>query len=247
MRAHRDADGGVRFSITDHGPGIPLQYQSRMFEKFFRVPGTDSRGAGLGLAIAREIVVAHDGHVGVNEPAREGERILFHSAGCRGANARCQIGAKEKMKKRVLIVEDERNVRMTYRSALETEGFDVTEAESGAAAVEKFAQSKFDVAVLDLRMPEMDGLELLEVMRDKNIKTPAVIITAYGDVPNAVKAMKLGAIDFLAKPVTPDQLRTHSERGDRATCACAGDRIENRVRRNIRLSRTCICSLPSAP
>jgi DNA-binding NtrC family response regulator len=112
------------------------------------------------------------------------------------------------MKKRVLIVEDERNVRLTYRAALETEGFEVTEADSGAAAVEKFAQSKFDVAVLDLRMPEMDGLELLEVMRDKNIKTPAVIITAYGDVPNAVKAMKLGAIDFLAKPVTPEQLRS---------------------------------------
>ena len=112
------------------------------------------------------------------------------------------------MNKRILIVDDERNVRLTYRTALETEGFEVAEAESGATAVEKFAQSTFDVAVLDLRMPEMDGLELLEAMRDKNIKTPAVIITAYGDVPNAVKAMKLGAIDFLAKPVTPDQLRT---------------------------------------
>lgn len=111
------------------------------------------------------------------------------------------------MNKRTLIVEDERNVRMMYRAALETEGFEITEAESGAVALEKFALSKFDVAVLDLRMPEMDGLELLEVMRDKNIRTPAVIITAYGDVPNAVKAMKLGAIDFLPKPVTPEQLR----------------------------------------
>ncbi|HEX7516775.1 MAG TPA: response regulator, partial [Chthoniobacterales bacterium] len=64
------------------------------------------------------------------------------------------------MNKRTLIVEDERNVRMMYRAALETEGFDVTEADCGAAAVEKFAQANFDVAVLDLRMPEMDGLEL---------------------------------------------------------------------------------------
>ena len=112
------------------------------------------------------------------------------------------------MNKQLLIVDDERNVRMVYRAALETEGFEVTEAESGAIALEKFAKTRFDVVVLDLRMPEMDGLELLEVMRDKNIKTPAVIITAYGDVPNAVKAMKLGAIDFLAKPVTPEQLRT---------------------------------------
>lgn len=112
------------------------------------------------------------------------------------------------MNKRILIVDDERNVRMMYRTALETEGFEVVEADSGATAVEQFAKAKFAVAVLDLRMPEMDGLELLEVMRDKNITTPAVIITAYGDVPNAVKAMKLGAIDFLPKPVTPQQLRT---------------------------------------
>ena len=111
------------------------------------------------------------------------------------------------MNKQILVVDDERNVRMMYRTALETEGFDVTEAESGSAAVEKFTKSKFDVAVLDLRMPEMGGLQLLEVMRDKNITTPTVIITAYGDVPNAVKAMKLGAIDFLPKPVTPSQLR----------------------------------------
>jgi DNA-binding response OmpR family regulator len=111
------------------------------------------------------------------------------------------------MKKRILIVDDENNVRMMYRTALETEDLDVTEAASGAQAVEEFAKGEFDVAVLDLRMPEMDGLELLQTMRDKNIKTPAVIITAYGDVPNAVKAMKLGAIDFLAKPVTPEELR----------------------------------------
>jgi len=111
------------------------------------------------------------------------------------------------MNKQILVVDDERNVRMMYRTALETEGFDVTEAESGSAAVEKFTKSKFDVAVLDLRMPEMGGLQLLELMRDKNITTPTVIITAYGDVPNAVKAMKLGAIDFLPKPVTPSQLR----------------------------------------
>ena len=110
--------------------------------------------------------------------------------------------------KRILIVDDERNVRMMYRTALETEGFEVSEVDSGAAAIERFNQARFDLAVLDLRMPEMDGIELLEVIREKNITTPTVIITAYGDVPNAVKAMKLGAIDFLPKPVTPEQLRT---------------------------------------
>jgi signal transduction histidine kinase len=77
VAARHDHEGGVRFSVTDHGPGIPLQYQARMFEKFFRVPGTDSRGAGLGLAISREIVSAHGGHVGVNSEAGKGSEFYF--------------------------------------------------------------------------------------------------------------------------------------------------------------------------
>jgi two-component system, NtrC family, sensor histidine kinase KinB len=72
----QDGDG-VRFSVTDHGPGIPLQYQPRMFEKFFRVPGTDSHGAGLGLAIAREIVTAHQGRVGLNSQPGKGSEFYF--------------------------------------------------------------------------------------------------------------------------------------------------------------------------
>jgi signal transduction histidine kinase len=77
IAARRDSDGGVRFSVTDHGPGIPLQYQPRMFEKFFRVPGTDSRGVGLGLAIVREIVTAHDGRVGLNSQPGKGSEFYF--------------------------------------------------------------------------------------------------------------------------------------------------------------------------
>ena len=75
-QARRDGDG-VRFSVTDRGPGVPLQYQSRMFEKFFRVPGSKSVGAGLGLAISREIVTAHDGHVGLNSHAGKGSEFYF--------------------------------------------------------------------------------------------------------------------------------------------------------------------------
>lgn len=110
------------------------------------------------------------------------------------------------MTARILIVDDERNVRLMYRAALESI-FEVDEADSGAQALSMFCAHHYDLAVLDLRMPEMTGLELLERMDELKIKTPSVIITAFGDVPNAVNAMKLGAIDFLQKPLTPDQLR----------------------------------------
>jgi DNA-binding NtrC family response regulator len=108
----------------------------------------------------------------------------------------------------ILIVDDEPNVRLNYRVALETEGLEVFEAPDGNAALRALAARKFDLVILDLRMPEMGGLELLETMREREIQTPAIIITAYGDVPHAVRAIKLGAIDFLEKPLTPEALRS---------------------------------------
>jgi DNA-binding NtrC family response regulator len=107
----------------------------------------------------------------------------------------------------ILIVDDERNVRLMYRAALAGLGYDIFEAISAESALEQFRAQKYDVAILDLRMPGMDGMELLDRMRQLGIATPVAFITAYGDVPNAVRAMELGAIDFLPKPPTPDQLR----------------------------------------
>jgi len=111
------------------------------------------------------------------------------------------------MEASILIVDDERNVRLMYRAALDNI-FKVDEADSAAKALEMLGVHHYDVAILDLRMPEMTGLELLEQMNHLAITTPVVFVTAYADVPNAVSAMKFGAIDFLQKPITPDQLRT---------------------------------------
>jgi DNA-binding response OmpR family regulator len=112
------------------------------------------------------------------------------------------------MNKRILVVDDETNVRLNFRTTLETEGHEIFEARSGEEAVESFAEHTFALAILDIRMAGMDGLELLAKMRESGIRVPAMIVTAYSDVPNAVKAMKLGAIDFLQKPLRPEDLRS---------------------------------------
>ena len=77
IAARRDQDGGVRFSVRDHGPGIPLEYQPRMFEKFFRVPGSPEGGSGLGLFIAKGLVQAHGGKIGVSSTAGQGATFWF--------------------------------------------------------------------------------------------------------------------------------------------------------------------------
>ncbi len=108
---------------------------------------------------------------------------------------------------RVLIVDDEPNVRFVFRTALESSGFVVDEAEDGRAALSRLEQTAFDVVLLDLQMPGVGGMEVLERLRDAHNDVPVVIVTAHGSIPDAVAAMKLGAIDFVAKPLTPDRLR----------------------------------------
>jgi FixJ family two-component response regulator len=108
---------------------------------------------------------------------------------------------------KILIVDDETNVRLNYRITLETEGHEIFEAASAANALEQMVERTVGLAILDMRMPGMDGLDLLAKMREVGIPVPVIIVTAYSDVPHAVRAMKLGAIDFLQKPLRPEDLR----------------------------------------
>jgi len=117
------------------------------------------------------------------------------------------LSEKNKMSTPILIVDDEPNIRMMYRAALAGLDYDISEATSGESALEQFRTKKFEVAILDLRMPGMNGLELLARMHEMGIRTPVAFISAYGEVPDAVRAMQLGAIDFLPKPPTPEQVR----------------------------------------
>jgi DNA-binding response OmpR family regulator len=108
---------------------------------------------------------------------------------------------------KVLVVDDEPGVRLVFRTTLEAAGYEVAEAADGGSALDAVADGPVDLMFLDLRMPGMDGREVLRHLRDAGDDTPVVIVTAHGDVPNAVEAMKLGAIDFLAKPLSPAALR----------------------------------------
>ena len=100
-----------------------------------------------------------------------------------------------------------RKLYQCFRIALEMEGYEIFEARSAEQAVDILAEHSFALAILDMRLPGMDGLELLAKMRERGNSVPAMIVTACGDPPHAVKAMKLGAIDFLQKPLRPAELR----------------------------------------
>lgn len=108
---------------------------------------------------------------------------------------------------RILIVDDEPNVRLVFRTALEACGYVVAEADDGSAALERLAAAPADLVLLDLQMPRVGGMEVLKRLRESGNDVPVVIVTAHGSIPDAVAAMKLGAIDFLTKPLSPESLR----------------------------------------
>ena len=108
----------------------------------------------------------------------------------------------------ILITDDESGIRLMLRTALESEGFQVLEAANGSEALDQIERNAPDLLVLDLNMPVMDGMTVLNRMRSMPGHKPRVIVlTAYGSVPTAVKATRLGAVDFLEKPITPSDLR----------------------------------------
>jgi DNA-binding NtrC family response regulator len=101
----------------------------------------------------------------------------------------------------ILLIDDERAIRRALREILEFENCQVHEAESGVQALQLLEQSSFDLIFSDIKMPHMDGIELLEQIKKKNLETPVVMISGHGNVETAVGAIKLGAFDFIEKPL----------------------------------------------
>jgi two-component system response regulator HydG len=118
----------------------------------------------------------------------------------------------DKKSTRVLVVDDEPAARGGLQKLLAAEGYDVDVAEDGVAALAVAAEHPPDVVVTDLKMPNMDGIELMKKLRESDASVPIIVATALGDVNNAVHAMRAGADDYLTKPIDFDALVVAVER-----------------------------------
>ncbi len=108
---------------------------------------------------------------------------------------------------RILIIEDEKISRITLNDVLQKEGYQVQTAQSGPEGLKRFEQGGFDLVIADLRLPGgMDGIDILRRVKKAKPETTVILMTAYGTVESAVKALKMGAYDYLTKPFSPDHL-----------------------------------------
>jgi len=113
----------------------------------------------------------------------------------------------------ILVVDDDVSVRTTFSSILRQEGYRVTAVKNGYEAIMAINEESFDLALVDLRMPGLDGIEVLEKIKTRRPQTQVIIYTGYGSVTTAVEAMRKGAADYLNKPFFPDELKAGVKKG----------------------------------
>ena len=202
-----DATNGVaRVIVSDNGPGISESDREKLFLPYFSTKG---RGSGLGLAIVRRIVIEHGGSIDVTDNVPSGTRfnggIAVRSAIAGRIDRGGRDGERGRVRPTVLVVDDEAGVRSALKGVLGDEGYLVEVVDSGEACLEQVTGRVFDLIILDIWLPGLDGLETLTLLRKRAVETQVVMISGHGSIEAAVRAIKLGAFDFLEKPLSLDK------------------------------------------
>ena len=202
----------VLLKVVDNGPGIPEKDLPKIFEPFFTTK-EDTKSAGLGLAIVKRIVEDHDGEIRVE--SKLGEGTIFYIElpvkKIKEEKEREEISAPEeeiKMKRRVLVVEDEPSVAQLFKYILKKHGCEVEVAKDGREAFEILKEKSFDFLISDVRMPGMDGKMLYKTIRDKRMFSPDAIILTSGDMlsDRTQEFIRASKIKFLPKPFKEEDL-----------------------------------------
>src|SRR5262249_19967123 len=136
------------------------------------------------------------------------------------------------MQHRILVAEDSRETREALCQILQAAGpFAVDSAVDGRSALEQLSRNSYSVCLTDLRMPGLDGMKLIEETRRRQLPVAVIVLTGFGGLNEAVQAMRLGAVDFLTKPVDPEHLklvieRVLRERGLQAEVAALREKLQ---------------------
>ena len=112
------------------------------------------------------------------------------------------------LKKSILVIDDDKSILRTFTRILQKAGYEIDVAETGKEALEKAGTRSYDLALIDVRLPDMDGTDLLAKMKDAMSKTVKIMITGFPSLETGVRALDEGADAYLVKPVKPDELLT---------------------------------------
>jgi len=215
----------AQIQVSDTGCGISAEFLPYIFDHFRQADSTSTRsqgGLGLGLAIVRQLVEIHGGTVYANSPGvGQGATFTVKLPLLEGSRGRREQGEQGEQGRQgenktsflspliglqVLLVEDEVDTREVLTLALEQYGAKVTAVASAAEAKSAIAKFQPDVIISDIAMPEEDGYDLIQQLRDWGKQMPAIALTAYARDSDRTAAIAAGFQQHLSKPVEPEEL-----------------------------------------
>ncbi len=225
LTAGPDDDGCCELRVADNGPGLSDEAKARLFTPFFT---TKKHGTGLGLPMVARIAHAHDGtieaaaspggrrRIPVRIPLASSSRPRRRFRSRSRPGRRCWRGALDvdptarrtlMADGRILVVDDEESMCQYLSILLEKEGYEVATAGSGAEALRLAEERPFDVAMTDIQMPRMDGIQLLKGIKKIDPHAAGHHATAYASEQSAIDAVNLGAFQYLHKHAKNDEIK----------------------------------------
>ena len=221
----KDNQPYIRFDVSDTGIGISPEKQENVFKSFTQADGSTSRkygGTGLGLTITRQLAELLGGELTLT--SEQGSGSVFSLTIPAGVDVTKQSfldrhgiaehmgDEQDKLREtrfsgHVLVAEDVRSNQMLVRWLLEKMGFEVTVAEDGNEAVQKALSRSFDLILMDMQMPNMNGFEATKALRNEGVKTPIIALTASAMSGSEGRCICAGCDDYLSKPIDRRKLQ----------------------------------------
>jgi len=194
-------------SVRDTGPGIPPEFLDQIFDPFFRVKQVRSgtKGLGLGLSIVRTLVELQGGTIAARSELGKGSELSF-TIPLFPTVAMPRGGASAETP-RILVVEDDPDIRQLLQDRLQAMGYRIQSAVDGVHAVEVMRGERFEGMILDMGIPFIDGMDVLQHIRKWDQQIPIVMITASDSKESAVRAIGMGAQAYMLKPFDVNELQ----------------------------------------
>lgn len=204
----------LTLEVRDTGIGISKEDQAVLFDRFKQADSSKSRshsGAGLGLAICKELSDLMDGSISVSSAPGVGSTFKFtipvEISDEKTETPEEQTAKPETLSGRVLIAEDSETNAMVAKKMLDRLGLEYEHVVDGAAAVDAALNGDFDVVLMDVSMPNLDGLEATRILRQRGFTTPIIAMTAHALKGDRDQAFQIGMSGYITKPVRPKALR----------------------------------------
>ena len=207
----RDVGDFVQVEIEDNGKGIATKDLTKIFDRFYRTDASRNStrgGSGIGLSIVKKILEDHGGKVWATSKEGGNHDVLCIK----------KISGGTCFMSKILIVEDEESIADLEKDYLELSGFEVEIENQGDTGLVRAVKEDFDLLILDLMLPEVDGFEICREVREKK-DIPIIMVSAKKDDIDKIRGLGLGADDYMTKPFSPSELvarvKAHLARYDR--------------------------------